>query len=118
MKIIIAGSRTINDYELVKQTINESGWVNEMTEVVCGMANGVDLLGKRFADENNIPVEKFPVTKKDWAMYGKYAGRRRNKQMAEYADKLIAIHLDTSPGTLHMINTMRDFEKPVFIKKL
>ena len=44
MKVIIAGSRDIIDYQLVVDTIKESNFI--ITEVVCGEASGVDSLGK------------------------------------------------------------------------
>jgi len=43
-KLIIAGSRDINDYDFLKQCIYDLDL--EITEVVCGMCrSGVDMLG-------------------------------------------------------------------------
>mgnify|MGYP003349270769 FL=1 len=39
MKVIIAGTRGINDYKLVTQAVERSGY--KITEVVCGQAVGV-----------------------------------------------------------------------------
>ena len=69
MKVIIAGSRDIIDYQLVVDTIKESNFI--ITEVVCGEASGVDSLGKKWAIENNIPVKSFPAK---WNKFGKSAG--------------------------------------------
>lgn len=113
-RIIIAGSRTITDYETVVQAIQNSGF--EITEIVSGKANGVDMLGERYAKEHNIPVKEFPA---DWdnldvegavirmhpisgTKYNIKAGFMRNAQMAEYADGLIAI-TNGSHGTADMI---------------
>ena len=127
MKCIIAGSRTINDYSLLLKAIADSGWANEITEVVCGDAVGADSLGDRWAKEKNIPVKHFPA---DWKniktkdaivrinSFGKYnakAGIDRNEKMAKYADKLIAIIKDWSKGTTHMIETMQRLDKDVYI---
>jgi hypothetical protein len=103
MRVIIAGSRSITDYEFVKEVIKAAGY--RITRVVCGMAAGVDLLGKRWAEENNIPVDKFPAK---WSLYGKSAGYKRNVEMAENADALIAIRLNNSPGTGHMVNIAKE----------
>lgn len=100
MKVIIAGSRTISDRELVEAAIKASGF--EITEVVCGMARGVDTVGLNWARDNNIPVKAFPA---DWEKYGRAAGPIRNKQMAEYAEALIAIMAPNSRGTKNMIET-------------
>jgi hypothetical protein len=112
MKVIIAGSREITNYQVVLEAIAESGF--EITEVVCGMARGIDLLGKRWADENGIPVKPFPAK---WEKYGRtHAGRLRNTDMKYYADALIAIHDGESTGTKDMIGKMERAGKPVYVK--
>lgn len=98
MKVIIAGSRDIMNMDLVKQSIVNSRF--HITEVVCGMARGVDSLGKQWAEENGIPVKEFPT---NWDKYHKAAGAIRNMEMAKYADALIAIMKDGSKGTKNMI---------------
>ena len=55
-KLIIAGSRTFNDYDLLKTNVTN---IDTITEIVSGTAKGADLLGERFAVENNIPIKKF-----------------------------------------------------------
>ncbi len=100
MKTIIAGSRDIDDYDVIKTAVLNSGYV--ITEVVSGRAKGVDKLGERWATDNNIPVKEFPA---HWNTYGKTAGFRRNNEMAKYADALIAVWDGRSKGTRHMIDT-------------
>lgn len=99
MKVIIAGSRTINDYKLVKNILNSSKL--RFTEVVSGHAQGVDLLGERWADERDIPVTEMPA---DWKKWGKAAGPKRNRQMAEYADALVLIWDGKSKGSANMLS--------------
>ncbi|HXG66007.1 MAG TPA: SLOG family protein [Blastocatellia bacterium] len=78
MKVIIAGSRDITDYEVVKRAIEESGF--EITEVVSGTAAGVDQLGEWWAELRAVPIARFPA---DWMNYGMRADAIRNAQMAE-----------------------------------
>lgn len=99
MKVIIAGGRDITDYNLVLTAINESDF--EITEVVSGMASGVDQLAIQYANENNLPIQQFWA---EWNFYGKSAGPIRNRQMADYADALIAIWDGKSRGTKNMID--------------
>ena len=99
MKVIIAGSRTITDYSIVKKAIEESGF--KITEVVCGGAKGVDLLGRDWAFFNVIPVTDF-IAK--WDLHGKRAGYIRNAEMVKYADALIAVWDGASKGTKHTID--------------
>jgi hypothetical protein len=75
-----------------------------ITEVVCGCARGADQLGAWWAKINRIPVKQYPA---DWEEYGRYAGVRRNHQMADNADALIAFWDGKSRGTEHMIDTAR-----------
>jgi len=58
MKVIIAGSRNINNYDIVLNAISDSNF--DITEVVCGMASGVDDLGYKYALYNKIHPEEFP----------------------------------------------------------
>lgn len=103
MKVIIAGGRNITSYAAVLNAINASGWRDEITEVVCGMATGVDLLGKRWADSSGIPVKPFPVTKEDYRLFGRYQGPKvRNGRMAAYADALILVWDGKSGGSKDM----------------
>jgi hypothetical protein len=59
VKVIVAGSRSVNDSALVDLAIQKSGF--EITEEVCGMAIGVDLLGRGWAKAHNIPVKEMPA---------------------------------------------------------
>lgn len=110
MKTIIAGTRDINDYDTVIKAVNDSGFM--ISEVVCGMAPGADMLGKQWALEHNIPVAKFPA---DWKKYKNAAGPIRNAEMANYGDALIAIWDGKSKGTANMIKLARNKNLKVFV---
>lgn len=99
MRTIIAGSRGITSYLSVEEAVNASGF--QVTQVVCGMARGVDLLGKEYAEKNGLPVACFPA---QWDAYGKRAGYLRNEEMARNAEALIAVWDGNSRGTKHMID--------------
>jgi hypothetical protein len=110
MKVIIAGSRSICDRELVRKAIADSRF--HVTEVVCGGAAGVDAIGQDWAWERFLPVRVFPA---DWSQHGKAAGMIRNQQMATYADALIAVWDGESPGTQHMIEFARKAKRKVYV---
>jgi hypothetical protein len=113
MKTIIAGCRDFSDYRLLlKQVDYYRLHKNEITEVVSGCATGADELGERYANENQIPIKHFPA---DWNQYKKAAGPIRNREMAQYADVLIAVWDGKSKGTKNMIDEMNKLMKPVFI---
>lgn len=107
MKCIIAGSRashlpeTDENFICLQWAIKDSNF--DIDTVVCGMATGVDSMGYKWASENNIPIAEFPA---DWNKFGKSAGPLRNKQMADFADCLIALlpsRMHQSKGTKNMI---------------
>lgn len=110
MKVIIAGGRDFTNYALVEDAIKCSAF--EITQVVSGKAKGVDTLGEVWALANNVPVEAFPA---DWSQHGRAAGPIRNREMAEYADALIAIWDGESKGTANMIQQARNKRLNVFI---
>lgn len=113
MRVIIAGCRHINDYDLVVKAVKESGF--DITEVVCGAANGVDSLGERYAKENNIKLSYFYA---DWKGLGKRAGHARNEQMGNYSEGLVAVWDGISPGTKHMINYAKRKKLLVYVKNI
>lgn len=112
MKTIIAGCRDFTDYNLLKQKVDYYRENKTITEIVSGVARGADELGEVYATENNIDIKKFPA---DWDKHGKAAGPIRNRQMAEYADVLIAVWDGKSKGTKNMIEEMNKLKKQVYI---
>lgn len=112
MKVIIAGSREFDDFEAMLgfMSVLPTEW--DITEVVSGGARGADRLGESFAHLYNKSVKVFPA---DWDKHGKSAGILRNREMADYADGLIAFWDGVSPGTKHMIVSMYARNKPVHI---
>lgn len=110
MKTIVAGSRHCADVGVVLTAMNESGY--DITEVVSGCAPGVDTLGEEIALALSIPVKRFPA---DWERYGRAAGPIRNRQMAEYAEALVAVLYPGSRGTLNMIKQAKERGLTVFV---
>lgn len=100
MKVIVAGSREFNDRELLDRTMRRL-YGSQGIIVLSGMARGADTLGKEWAEENGVVVDKHPA---DWDRYGKSAGPIRNREMAKEADALVAFWDGKSVGTKHMIN--------------
>ena len=129
MKVIVAGSRSIVDYTLVKHIIEAVAKKNEVaiSEIVSGMANGVDKMAARWARRNDIPLKKFPANWQDMSEpchvklnkyghpYNALAGFNRNALMAEYSDVLIAIWDGVSKGTMDMVKRAREKGLLVFV---
>lgn len=113
MKTIIAGGRNITNYSLLLSTIGES--VFTITEVISGMAPGVDTLAIDYAKDNHLPLREFHA---DWNQYKRAAGPIRNRQMAEYGEALIAIWDGESRGTKNMIEEATKRGLRVYVKRI
>ena len=100
-KLIIAGPK---DYTNRGVVFGAAIWYlsnKENIEIVSGGCRGVDKLGEEFARYKGWPVKLFPYIR----ALGKAGGPVRNRDMAEYADGLLAFWDGESTGTNNMINT-------------
>lgn len=126
MRIIIAGSRDFNNYELLKKetltivkSFKDKGYntKRENVEIISGTARGADKLGERFADEFNLKCVRMSA---DWDTYGKRAGYLRNAEMSKYAKQdgevgILIAFWNGSNGTKHMIDLAKKDGLEVFI---
>ena len=102
-RLIIAGGRDFNDYDFLKE--NCMSVIDKLKNdydviVVSGHAQGADMLGERLANEHGLMLEVYPA---DWKLHYRSAGFRRNEQMGDISDGLIAYWDGRSHGTRHMI---------------
>jgi hypothetical protein len=104
MKCIIAGSRSITSFQTVKAAIESCPWLDEVTEVVTGGAQGVDTLGDNWAWCAKLDRT---IMKANWEKHGKSAGFQRNSRMADYADALILVWDGSSRGSKNMLGIAR-----------
>lgn len=114
MKIIVAGSRAFNDYEFVKQKLDQLLVNLTDVEIVSGGCRGVDKLGERYAKEKGWKCTVFPA---DWSL-GAFAGPYRNVQMARYAEGVVAFWDGKSKGTANMIENAKIYELKVRVVKI
>ena len=110
MKVIIAGGRGFSDFELMNTKCNELLLESdEDIEIVSGTAKGADKMGEHYASVRGFAVKQFPA---NWDSHGKAAGYIRNVEMGNYCDIAIIFWDGESRGTKHMINIMKDLDKP------
>lgn len=117
-RVVIAGCRDYNNYDEAKVYIDfciSNIRKDNTIIIVSGGASGADAIGERYAKDNGFKVEKFSA---DWKTYGRSAGPRRNKQMAEVSDYIICFWDGKSRGTKSMIDYARKYGKPVKIKMI
>lgn len=135
MKLIIAGSRSITNYAIVRAAIIESGlWgqYGKAIEVVSGKAPGVDTLGEEFAKRAGLrKPHEFPAAWDDIKAkgavvrytrggkpYNAVAGHWRNEKMAQMADEALVVWDGKSTGSLDMLHRMIELHKPVYLYPL
>ena len=93
MKIAIIGSRSITDADIGK-------YVSAGDEIVSGGAAGIDTLAAEYAKRNGL---KLTVFLPEYEKYGRAAPIVRNKQIVDYADKVVALWNGSSKGTMSVI---------------
>lgn len=111
MRVIIAGSRDLHSELLVHEAVAAAGF--DITTLVNGGADGIDLVAYRWAEDMGIPIAEYPA---DWKRHGRAAGPIRNRQMAENADALIAISRQPiTPGTANMVKQATERGLKVYV---
>lgn len=101
LKVIVAGSRGFDNYELLQEKLDFYLRNHDDVEIVSGTARGADRLGERYAIARGLPLKKFSA---NWNKYGKKAGYLRNEQMVNYADACVVFWDGKSKGSKHTID--------------
>ena len=110
MKLIVAGSRNVDDVEFIESVLDGIHINTPITCVISGLARGPDTIGKEWAEKRGIPVSGFAP---DWDKYGKVAGFIRNSQMANEGDAAVIFYDGQSSGSKNMAKTMVKLKKSV-----
>ena len=105
MKLLIAGGRDFDNFNLLERTLLDTFKIDDIEEIISGGAKGADNLGLKFAEKQNI---KYKIFYPQWDLFGKRAGFIRNSQMVALADFLLAFWDGKSKGTAHTIKLARD----------
>lgn len=120
-RLVVAGSRGIVDESVVFPEIGRMLDVfgDRDTVIVSGLSQGPDTLGARFAKlglGKNLrsQADEFPAQwgAREQGGFGKAAGHLRNTLMAGYATRALLFWDGVSPGTRHMLKTVKDFGIP------
>jgi uncharacterized phage-like protein YoqJ len=77
---------------------------------VSGGARGVDKCAEKVAISIGLQTEIYPA---DWHKFGKAAGMKRNQQIVEVSDRIVAFWDGQSRGTKNTIDTAKKLGKGV-----
>jgi hypothetical protein len=109
MKVAIVGSREYPNLSKVRQYIQS---LPIDTVIVSGGARGVDKCAEKVAQGIGLQTEIYPA---DWHKYGKAAGMKRNQQIVEASDRIVAFWDGESRGTKNTIDTAKKLGKGVTV---
>ena len=122
MRIAVVGSRTFNDYNYLHERLTGLLWdlVESQTgslppctfSIVSGGARGADSIAEQWAKAWGYEIIVFLA---DWDKYGKSAGYKRNQQIVDCADVVVAFWDGESKGTKHSIDLAVKQNKQVLI---
>ena len=99
MRVAVIGSRSLTVSEIGKYLPPNT------TEIVSGGAKGVDMSARDYANRHGIKLVEFLP---DYNKYGKLAPLKRNLQIIDYADYLLAFWDGKSRGTKFVIDNCRE----------
>lgn len=102
MKIAVVGSRSL--FVNLEFPIPPG-----VTEIVSGGAKGIDQCAEIYAKKHHL---KLTVFLPDYFQYGRAAPLKRNEQIVNYADCILAFWNGKSRGTKHTVNYARKKGKP------
>lgn len=131
MKLAIIGSRTFDNYDLLKSTIikyffNSNGFT--FNQIISGGAPGADSLGVEYAKERGIDWQEYKAEwcnldlspcriklDKNGKKYNVLAGFNRNNDIIKESDLILAFWDGKSTGTKDSLTKAKEAKKPTFI---
>ena len=106
MKIAVIGSRGLRVSDLGQYL------PDGVTEIVSGGAKGVDACAREYALTHGLILTEFLP---DYRRYGRAAPLKRNVQIIDYADCVLAFWDGQSQGTKYVIEQCRKKNKKVTV---
>lgn len=106
MKVAVIGSRNLVVKNLADYLPPDT------TEIVSGGAKGIDACAREYAQANGIKLTEFLP---EYDKYGRSAPLKRNIQIMEYSDLVLAFWDGESRGTKYVIDKCKERGIPVKI---
>ena len=106
MKLLIAGSRGIGDYDFAP-------YIPDGTDtIISGGAFGIDPAAERFADAHGL---KKIIIRPEYQLYGRRAPLLRNETMVDMADAVLIVWDGVSRGTKYTLDYAKKQNKPILL---
>jgi hypothetical protein len=106
MRVIISGSRVLEDVRIIERAVQLSGF--EVTSLLSAHNSGIESVAELWAKRQKIKIERFPLdfTKPN-------AGFIRNERMAIWADAIVLIWTGSGPSA-HLLECAKFYECQIF----
>ena len=106
MKLLIVGSRSIENFDL-------SPYIDtNVSAIISGGACGIDTIAEQYADQHRL--SKY-IIRPRYELYGRAAPLYRNRQMVDMADSILIIWDGHSRGTQSTIQYAKDANKALTV---
>ena len=116
MKVAVIGSRTFKDLDLLSRVLDKlPDYIPNYSKIdliISGGATGADKLAEQYSLTNKIPAKIFLP---DYIRFGRGAPLKRNIQIVELADVIVAFWNGESTGTAHAIKEGLSRDKLVVV---
>lgn len=110
--VLVCGGREFNDYQFLRQAMDQVHKEQEIVLVVNGDAKGADRLAQAWCRFREVPFLSVPAR---WTKLGVAAGHIRNKKMLELVEKVdLVVAFPGGKGTENMISLAKEHKIPVF----
>ncbi len=106
MKLMIAGSRSIKNFDLSAHIPPETSFI------ISGGADGIDLSAEAYADKHRISK---CIIRPQYERYGRAAPLKRNEEMVALADAILVVWDGVSRGAKHTIAFAKKQGKPLTV---
>lgn len=107
-RVIVAGSRSFNNYDLFKEKCDYYLSVKRNTHniiILCGTSRTIADFIHKYSYDRSIVIEPYDA---DWKRYGQDAGYKSNEEMINHADALIAFWDGSGTMTGALINSAKE----------
>lgn len=96
LKLAVVGTRTFDGRDFMDFILNRIHANHPLLTIISGDGGKADKAAAAYAKTHGIPLVEFPA---DWSQYGLSAGPRRNQQIVDEADAVLAFWDGVSRGT-------------------
>ena len=104
MKLLIAGSRSITDFDLAPYI------PDDVDEIISGGARGIDALAEKYADEHKLSKH---ILRPKYHLYKRGAPIKRNMEMIEMADAVLVVWDGRSRGAQSTVKHAEKLKKTI-----